>query len=457
MTNLRAALLSVGILGLVAACGDSTDNSTTNDSDALSGGETTVFNATSAAFSFPAPNLSAADLGTHLAGDAGFEVSFVTAPAPVNPGLGPLFNNNSCVSCHTGDGRGRPPLPGEQLTSMLFRLSVPGTDANGGPNPVPGFGTQLQQRASQGMAGEAAVTMTYAESTLTFGDGANYSLYVPTYTVSNPYTPFPGTVLTSPRVAPPNFGLGLLEAIPEATIVGMSDEADADGDGISGKANFVYDPIAGTTKLGRFGWKANTATLLTQTAGAYNADIGITSSYLPLENCSGQYPGCPVSPQEVSDAVVQAVAFYVRTLGVPARRLLSDAQARQGEAVFKAAKCTACHVQTQTTGTLAGVPEVSDQKIHPYTDMLVHDMGPALADGRPDFLATGSEWRTAPLWGIGLTPLVNGHSNFLHDGRARSLLEAVLWHGGEATAAREYVRNASAADRSALIRFLESL
>jgi CxxC motif-containing protein (DUF1111 family) len=209
--------------------------------------------------------------------------------------------------------------------------------------------------------------------------------------------------------------------------------------------------------MGRFGWKANAPNLVQQTAGAYNGDMGVTSNLFPAESCAGQYPGCAAHPSEVSDEIVAAVAFYTRTLGVPARRNLDDGKTQQGEPLFYASGCDGCHTPTLHTGLLRGVPEASNQTIHPYTDLLLHDMGPALADGRPDFQASGSEWRTPPLWGIGLVSTVNGHTRFMHDGRARSLLEAVLWHGGEAKQARDRVLHLSAAQRDALVAFLGSL
>ena len=185
--------------------------------------------------------------------------------------------------------------------------------------------------------------------------------------------------------------------------------------------------------------------------------MGVTSSMFSAESCEGDRPECAPHAPEVSDEAVVAVARYMQTLGVPARRNLNDAQATQGEVIFYQAGCAACHTPTVTTGTLAGVPSVTNQVIHPYTDLLLHDMGNDLADNRPDFEANGKEWRTPPLWGIGLVQTVNGHSNFLHDGRARSLLEAVLWHGGEAKGSRDAVLNLSASARAALVKFLESL
>ena len=209
----------------------------------LSGGETTVFDATSHAFSTPAPNLSADGLAKHLEGDVEFEAVFVTVPAEVNPGLGPVYNNISCINCHARDGRGRAPTSGEKLRSMLFRVSLPNPDGDGthGPVPVPGFGTQLNNRAIFGVPPEGTVTIDYTEGELMTSDGVKVYLRTPNYKIKDSYQPLPDDVELSPRVAPVVFGLGLLEAIPEATILALADEADQDGDGISGKANFVWD------------------------------------------------------------------------------------------------------------------------------------------------------------------------------------------------------------------------
>jgi CxxC motif-containing protein (DUF1111 family) len=424
---------------------------------ALSGGATTVFDATPAAFSLAAPNLSARGLARHETGDAEFEIEFVPAPAAADAGLGPVFDNVACEACHEGDGRGRPPLPGEQISSLLFRSSVAGAGPHGGPAPVPGFGGQLQLRAIPGYDPEIRAAISYAETRGTFADGTRFSLRTPRYTLRGIYSPLPAGVLVSPRVAPVVFGLGLLEAVSEADILSRADPRDRNRDGISGRANYVWDVARERTVLGRFGWKANTPNLVQQTAGAYNGDMGVTSSLFPAESCEGQVPGCERHAPEVAAQTVLDVAFYTQTLGVPARRNLDDPAASSGEQLFYAAGCAGCHVPTLRTGTRPGLPEVSNQVIHAYTDLLVHDMGEGLADDRPDFQASGSEWRTPPLWGIGLVQTVNGHTNFLHDGRARSLLEAVLWHGGEAAAARERVRGFSAGARAALVAFLQSL
>ncbi len=437
-----------------------------SSSGALSGGETTVFDASSHAFSTPAPNLSAAALDTHLEGDVEFEAVFVTAPAVVNPGLGPIYNNISCINCHVRDGRGRPPRVNEQVVSLLIRLSLPNSESEADmlgkpPIPVPGFGTQLNNRAIFGTPPEGTIEIDYTERSLTTADGMRVHLRTPQYTVKQTYHPLPEGVEMSPRVAPVVFGLGLLEAIPEETILAYADEADVNSDGISGKPNFVWDVVKQKNVLGRFGWKANQPTLLQQVASAYHDDMGITTSLFPIENSAGQPQHTKTmrlqSTPEVSDDILEVVTFYVQTLAVPARRNVDTPQVLQGEQLFAQAQCASCHVPTVRTGVLSGVPAVSNQTIHPYTDMLLHDMGPGLADYRPDFHASGTEWRTPPLWGIGLLKTVNGHSNFLHDGRARNLMEAILWHGGEAEASRQAVERMSQTERNALIAFLESL
>jgi len=442
--------------GLALACSDSTTPTPVDQSAALSGGAMTVFDATSGAFSSPAPNLSAQRLDEHADGDAQFEATFVTGGS-VNGGLGPLYDNTSCRACHIGDGRGRPPLGSEPFETMLLRLSVAGQDAHGGPNPAPGFGRQLQARAVVGSTAEADPRVSYVEVPGTYGDAQSYSLRRPTYVLNTPYTTPPAGLLVSPRVAPAVFGLGLLEAVTDADILSRVDPTDANRDSVRGKANYVYDPTTGMTSLGRFGWKAGAANLLQQTVGAYNEDIGVTSSHLSAENCEGQAAECAAHAPDVTDEVTDLVALYVRTLGVPARRSVGDATTTHGEELFQSLGCAACHVATLHTGTAPETPEAANQTIHPYTDLLLHDMGPDLADDRPDFLASGREWRTAPLWGIGLTMVVNGHELFLHDGRARGLAEAILWHGGEAQPARERFRTLSATDRTALLTFLRSL
>ncbi len=428
------------------------------EQDWYAGGGQTVFVNGSGAYSQPFPGLSGDKDFNHEVGDLAFEATFVSAPAPKHSGLGPIFNSVSCVSCHIGDGRGKAPNPGEQLTSLLFRISIPGHDAHGGPLDVPNFGGQFQQRSVFGAQAEGSVDISYAYQTYSFGDGSTYELRTPTYTVQNTYLPLPAGLMLSPRVAPPVFGLGLLEAIPDANILANEDVSDANGDGISGKANYVWNVIEKKKTIGKFGWKAGSPSLIQQTAAAYLQDMGITTFIFPQESSYGQVQYDNLNDDvELSDSLLYAVSFYLKTLAVPARRDVTNADVKRGKALFTEAKCASCHVPKQRTGVNVAFKEVSNQLIFPYTDLLLHDMGDELSDNRPDFLASGSEWRTPPLWGIGLTEIVNGHSTFLHDGRARTLTEAIMWHGGEANWSRQFFSNLSLADRNALIKFLKSL
>ncbi|PWU04641.1 MAG: thiol oxidoreductase [Bacteroidetes bacterium] len=423
----------------------------------LSGGEATVFDETSKAFGHQVPGLSSHDEHVHEVGDGAVEKTFVTAPAPINSGLGPIFSNVSCISCHHNDGKGNP-TAGLVNSSLLIRLSVPGSDAHGGPLAVDGYGLQLQDVAVFGVQPEAKINITYTENPFTFPDGETASLRNPTYTLLNPYKPLPGNLMMSPRMAPPFFGLGLIQSIPESTILAFADENDADGDGISGKANYVYDPYLQKTMIGRFGLKANTATILTQVAGAYNQDMGVTNYVFPKESSFGQSQlDSHVDDPEIADSILNAAEFYIRTLAVPARRNVTDLTVQSGENIFRQLNCVGCHKPTIQTGVDLSLKCVSNQRIHPYTDLLLHDMGDGLADGRPDFKADGKEWKTPALWGIGLFEKTNGVPYYLHDGRARTLEEAILWHGGEAEKAKQGFIQLSSTDRKALIKFLKSL
>jgi CxxC motif-containing protein (DUF1111 family) len=431
--------------------------------DVLQGGETTVFDEGVNAFSLSARNLDGADKDRFFIGNSLFNNNWVTPPSATTArdGLGPLFNSRSCSACHFKDGRGRPPEAGGDLVSMLFRLSVPGIAADGGPNPDPVYGGQLSGNAVLGSSAEGRAVVEYFEAASAYPDGETYSLIMPRYSIEKWAYGEPGAgLMISPRVAPAMIGMGLLESIPEADILARADAGDADKDGISGRPNYVHDQRAGAARLGRFGWKANQPTVEQQVAGAFAGDIGITSSLVPEENHT-QAQGLDTLPNggspELEDKDLADVVEYSRVLAVPARRGWQDKQVQRGSLQFDKAGCAACHVREQRTLADASPAALAGQRIHPYTDLLLHDMGDSLSDGRPDYLATGNEWRTAPLWGIGLTQAVNGHTRFLHDGRARSLEEAVLWHGGEAAAARKRFRELASQDRQALISFLKSL
>ncbi|HJN29021.1 MAG TPA: di-heme oxidoredictase family protein [Candidatus Latescibacteria bacterium] len=454
--------LAVAVLG---GCGD--DGTPTGPEQgaeldpALSGGAATVFDEASTAFENPVPGLDAMQMSRFLAGDAAFEAVFVTAPAQINGGLGPVFNQTSCVGCHGRDGRGQPDFGDTApfVGSSLMRVSLPGAsiDPPGAPVPVPGFGGQIGDRAIFGVEPEARVEVTYRIEEGRFADGQVYRLAHPTYDLVDPYTDLPAGVLTSPRMAPPVFGGGLLEAVPASEILALADPGDADGDGISGRVNYVFDVAGGELVVGRFGRKANNPNLLQQTAGAYNEDMGITSPYFSRESAHGQKQADGlIDEPEITQEILDDVVFYLRTLAVPARRLVNDPVALRGEEIFADVGCGGCHTPTLVTGSHE-IAALSNQIIHPYTDFMLHDMGDDLADDRPDYDADGREWRTPPLWGIGLTQTVSGVPAYLHDGRASTLLEAVMFHGGEAEATRDAVQALTTEDRMALVVFLKSL
>jgi CxxC motif-containing protein (DUF1111 family) len=415
------------------------------------GGDTTVDNRSSHGLSQPAANLSAADLAQHVAGDRAFSATFVSAPAPLNAGLGPTFNNSSCLACHVRDARGV-----AAKGNLLVRVSLPveGRSATIAPAapwdntpPVPGIGTQIQDQAIYGHQPKAKVAIGWQPQPGTYGDGTPYSLRAPRLQITLPDgSPLPTNVLTSARVAPPIGGRGLLEAIPEATIAALADPEDRNHDGISGKMNRVWDVRQKALVLGRFGVKANSPNLIQQNAAAYVNDMGVTNPLFPE----------PDGSSDIDLKTLEAATFYTQTLAVPARTMVDDAGVIRGERLFSAANCAACHIATLNTGSHP-VQAIANQTIHPYSDLLLHDLGPGLADGRPDFAATGQEWRTAPLWGLGLAKTVLPTAGYLHDGRARTIAEAILWHGGEAEPAMQAFRGMDGADRQSLIRFLNAL
>ncbi len=433
----------------------------------LLGGETTRVVKSLTSFTFLIENAQPGRMRVFQFGNRLFNTNWVQAPGSVKTfdGLGPMFNRVSCAGCHTFDGRGRPPEnPGDPMESMLVRLSVPGDGPHGGPLHHPVYGDQLSDRAIHGVAPEGRAIIDYEEVPGRYGDGAPYSLRRPTLSLTDlAYGP-PGDILTSPRVAPQMIGMGLLESVPEATLHALADPDDADGDGISGRANVVWSEAHQKTMTGRFGWKANAASSLDQTTGAAVGDIGLTSSVHPAQNCTPAQTACiaaydqgPEDGPEISDVFMEKLVIYVQTLAVPRQRDETSPAVMKGEALFRAAGCAACHAPTLKTGPEAVLPELANQTFHPFTDLLLHDMGPELADGRPDFLASGSEWRTPPLWGLGLIKQVNGHELLMHDGRARGFEEAILWHGGEAETAKEAFRAMPKDDREALVAFLRSL
>ncbi|MEO0894014.1 MAG: di-heme oxidoredictase family protein [Pseudomonadota bacterium] len=431
------------------------------------------------AFSQPSGNISFEDELTFKVGNGLFKKLWVSSPSSTlaSDGLGPLYNARSCQRCHIKDGRGHPPEgPDDNAVSMFLRVSIPGGPEDGiaeiegylATLPEPNYGKQLQDFGLAGHPAEYSLEITYEEIEVPLSGGETASLRKPTYRAANlGYGPLHPDAMLSPRVAPQMIGLGLLEAIPAADILALADPEDADGDGISGRPNIVWSVEYDQPMLGRFGLKAGLPTVRHQSASAFAGDIGISSPLIPdpWGECTENQTQCRTAPHgdrddrefEVDDEGLDLVTFYSQNLGVPARRNVDDPQVLHGKEVFYTTGCVACHQPAFVTHRLEDQPEQSFQLIWPYTDMLLHDMGPGLADNRPEARATGREWRTPPLWGIGLTEEVSGHTYFLHDGRARSLLEAILWHGGEAQSQRDAVVEMPPEDRAALIAFLESL
>ncbi len=449
----------------------------------VAGAQTVRARPTSDAFSQPANNLTFEQELDFRVGNGLFRRLWVSAPASTiaSDGLGPLYNARSCQRCHLKDGRGHPPEgPDDGTVSMFLRISIPAQEPDpkavatyiAGTQPTapdPTYGTQLQDFSLPGHASEYRLQIDYTETEVELSGGQIVTLRAPTYRAADlGYGPLHDEAMLSPRVAPQMIGMGLLEAIPAEDILAWADPDDADGDGISGKPQIVWSHVHDRPMLGRFGLKAGNPTVLEQTAGAFAGDIGISN---PIHragsgDCTKAQVDCIAALHgddaeqgglEIDQVGLDLVTFYSQTLAVPARRDVDDPEVLRGRAVFFDTGCADCHRPNYVTHRLTGDDPASFQLIWPYTDLLLHDMGPGLADNRPEGRADGREWRTAPLWGIGMTETVSGHTYFLHDGRARSLLEAILWHGGEGQAARDRVAEMPPADRDALIRFLESL
>lgn len=434
----------------------------TEEGEELSGGQVTVFDQSPNAFGHPAAGLQGLDELEFFVGNSFFNQVWVSAPASTTArdGLGPFFNARACSSCHFKDGRGRPPsFLGEPNTGLLLRL---GHQQTGSTVPDPIYGGQLQDQAIQGIPVEGSYAVILDEINGEFPDGASYTLQKPRYEIqTGSYGNLHPDNLVSPRVANQMIGLGLLEAIPATEIEALADPSDRDQDGISGRTNRVWSVARQQYELGRFGWKANQPDLEQQSAAAFVGDMGITTRLFPEENCTSSQWDCQAAANggqpEIEDDDLRKVVLYVSTLSVPARRGFEDPTVIQGKNLFLKIGCGSCHSPKWTTGKHPTIDALSNQIIRPFTDMLLHDMGEGLADGSPDFEATGSEWRTPPLWGIGLFETVNGHTRYLHDGRARNLTEAILWHGGEGDVSNQRFQQLSHQEREAVLAFLNSL
>lgn len=475
----RAAGVATLLAATVAFMVHGPGGATPADGDALgekTGGDTTVWATGRNAFSFPAANLPDGERTRFVIGNSFFKRNWVESPASTTArdGLGPHFLARSCGACHLHDGRGEPPPRTQSLSdqaplALLLRLSVPGTDARGGPKPHPVYGDQINTTAVQSVKPEARVRLRWAPMRGRFADGTPYTLHKPRYEIDRlGYGPLGSSAMVSPRIAPQVLGVGLLEAIAESDIQANA-EAQAQLPGpIKGQPNRVWDVFAQREMVGRFGWKANVATVAHQTVGAFHGDIGITSTKFPQQTCTSAQKDCRQAPAgaerggvEIEDKTIDDVVFYQAVLAPPARRNASDPAVLHGQQLFAQAQCAVCHRPSYTTAD-GPFPHLTSkaltgQSIWPYTDLLLHDMGDALADGRSDFKANGRQWKTPPLWGIGLFKDVNGHTRLLHDGRADGVLEAVLWHGGEAQPSKDQVLRMTREEREALVKFVESL
>ena len=477
----RSDLTPKDLKRVQAVTAPTTDFSKPENFEQLPGGAGTVKKRVNQdIFSFSSANISFEQEAEFKLGNALFRKLWVSSPSSTqaSDGLGPLFNARGCQNCHLKDGRGHTPSgAGDDAVSMFLRLSVPphgeadeaALAAGAKVIPEPAYGGQLQDFAVPGVKAEGRMAISYTDEPVTLGDGTVITLRKPSYSVSDlAYGPMAQDVMLSPRVAPQMIGLGLLEAVPAEDIVARADTDDSDGDGISGKPNMVLDEVSGQQMLGRFGWKAGAASIRAQSADAFAGDIGISTPLVnrPFGDCTEAQAACfdpPTGEQkrlgvsEAPDPVLDLVTFYSQNLGVPQRRDVGDPRVLRGKAAFYGAGCASCHTPKYVTSRAAEIPEHRFQLIWPYTDLLLHDMGDGLADHRPEGDADGYEWRTPPLWGIGLTNTVSGHTEFLHDGRARNLAEAILWHGGEAQASRDSFAAMSAAERDDLVKFVESL
>jgi CxxC motif-containing protein (DUF1111 family) len=476
----RRDLDEADLARVLAATAPARDFAKAEAFEAMAGGAATSRKrADTNAFSHPSANLPLDEVNRFLVGNGLFRKDWVTAPSSTqaSDGLGPLFNARACQSCHIKDGRGHAPArPEDPAVSLLLRLSVPPTPTQAADiaasrlpaAPEPVYGHQLQDFAASGLPAEGRVEIAYDDVAVPLNGGETATLRRPRVSIADPgYGPLDPQTMISARIAPPMIGLGLIEAIHEADILSQADPDDHDGDGISGRPNFVRD-AEDRLWLGRFGWKAMEPSVRQQTAHAFFADMGLSTPMARRHfgDCTPRQTACLAMPDgaqkrlgdsEVPGDLLELVTFYSRNLAVPARRDVEARPVLAGKSLFYGAGCTACHTPKYVTRRDADHPAQRFQLIWPYSDFLLHDMGDDLADNRPEVLASGREWRTPPLWGIGLARRVSNEAGFLHDGRARSILEAVLWHGGEAQQARDRVVAMTPEERADLVRFLESL
>ncbi|EAR62607.1 di-heme oxidoredictase family protein [Neptuniibacter caesariensis] len=482
LLKLTSAMLLAGLVSKGAMAEESYTQ--LEPGEIAQGGNTTHYKKVNAkAFTHPAANMPFKQQLDFRIGNGIFKKLWVAAPSSTtaSDGLGPLYNARSCMQCHTRDGRGHTPKanwPEDNAVSMFLRLSIPPQTEEQinalksgriGVVPDPVYGTQLQDFAVTGLQAEGRMNISYSEFDVELSGGQRVTLRRPAYKITDlQYGATHPDLMISPRIAPAMIGLGLLENIAETDIKALSDPTDRDRNGISGKPNWVWDSSVQKLRIGRFGWKAGHPSLNQQNNSAFNGDIGISTPYSPdpYGDCTEQQSACLKMANgntelqegvEASSKMNDVLLFYTRHIAVPARRQADKPEVLAGKKVFYETGCQHCHQPKFRTANNPELPQLSNQLIWPYTDMLLHDMGEGLADHRPEFSANGREWRTAPLWGIGLMRTVSKQASYLHDGRARTLLEAILWHGGEAETAMRAVKTMPVQDRDNLIKFLESL
>ena len=467
-STFRLAVLVLLSASAIAVARDQADDA------ALSAGTFTIGRFDKAAYSEPAPVLNTKQRQLFMAGRSVFHRLWASVNSLNGDwGLGPTFIADRCSVCHVNVGRGSPPgSRDQQLLSMLVRLSIPGEDEHGAPKPHPNYGDQLQNHSLDGrnvdlayagaaVPAEAQLYLDWEERTVSFADGETAVLRKPRLRIEGlNFGPLGAEVMTSVRIAQPMVGMGFFEAVSEQTLLDLARHQKARG--FAGRPNYVWDAVNKRVALGRFGWKANQPSLKQQTAAAALGDMGVASPLFPDQNCPPVQEICarhlPGNVPEIIDPEIETVEIWLRGLAVPARRNMADPEVRRGEQLFAQAQCAMCHVpEMKTAEKFPPLPQLANQTFRAYTDLLLHDMGEELADGRPDFKAGPRDWRTPPLWGLGLSQTVSGSTAMLHDGRARNVTEAILWHGGEAAGSREAFSSMSKAERDALVRFVEAI
>lgn len=413
----------------------------------------------------PIKNMNDEEYDQFILGRSFFKIPWVEAPSATTArdGLGPLFNANTCNSCHPKNGRGNLYNAKNQISrALIAKVSILSDGSKehqmqekyNGLVADPNYGGQISINGIHGVKFEAKPKITYTKINVKFPDGEVDTILKPHYElIEKNYGELHKDARLTFRLAPSLNGLGLIEDIKQEDILANVDEKDENADGISGRANWVYSPITKKTELGLYSWKASTTSILHQSAAAANNDMGLTTTIFKDENCTKTQKLCneapkPRDPIDITDLRLAAIDFYIKNKITYTRK--KDESYEEGLEIFKNVDCAKCHISEFTTK--------KGFKIAPFTDMLLHDMGEGLSDGRSEFKASESEWRTAPLWGLALHKKINKKEvRLLHDGRARNFQEAILWHGGEAFLAKQKYMNLEKEQRQKLLNFLKEL